>query len=182
MSLSRRGFLGGMLGGSAAVAVGAPVAAGVRKAVKEVKRISGVRYYPCERDHVLGWRSPAQMMEGLPAEWQEWGSYWILNKNKVEIPVEHENADHGSCDFIFGDGFKLPSGKIVKFDWRGAGKQIKTSPEYRFMSRWVEKYVKIFGEEAREKLIDRTNLGPALMTNIHLFRMAVKYVNYRPKS
>lgn len=153
MDLSRRGFL---VGASAlAVATPRPVQA-VMPLPRQHVPLEGHKEWQLIRPHVLGHMTPDEMAMGLPGPWQEYISHWRTEGSKLFIPMMES-----------GDTFvvKLKSGFVIDLlrGWEC------------YMEKWVREIgIPLYGSRGGD-ITKTNNLGSALLTNHHLFRMFLKY-------
>lgn len=168
MDLSRRSFL------STAAAlplvaenfVGAKVTL-ARELPRQTTILEGHKTWTLVRPHVLGWMSLEEAAMGLPGPWQEYLASWWVEGSKVHMPVitldEREKVPGLPEGFL---GAKLNSGYLMHLDGERDGDCWKP-----FYDKWNrEVAVPLYGRE-----IHTQNLGAAILTNIHLFRMALRY-------
>lgn len=163
MELSRRQFVVGTA--ALATAASAPVVlAGVAPRVPTT--LEGHKTWELVRPHVLGHLSIDEMATGLPGPWQEFLASWRVEGPVLYLPILHRETPIDSDTFL---GARLKSGYEMHLNekcW---------AP---FFEKWItEVCVPLYGRAIY------TKLGPAILTNIHLFRMAYKYQQYQqPKS
>lgn len=166
MDLSRRGFLMGAGAITVGVVAADPVLSKVtlvQETPRQPIKLEGHTEWALVRPHVLGHLSLEEMAMGLPGPWQEFLASWWVEGPKVHMPVvtRHEPRDRQDIPENFL-GAKLNSGFMLELSEKG------WKPFYDKWNREVA--VPLYGRE-----IYTANLGPAILTNIHLFRLALKY-------
>ena len=156
MDLSRRGFLVGAGALAAGTVAGVPkivLANTVRRRVVLPDHID----WKLVRPHMLGHLSLDEMATGLPGPWQEYMASWDVNGVELLLPVlpyDHRANVGEDCMAKLSSGFE-----ITWEHWKP------------FYDKWnKEVFQPIHGYEFKT-----ANLGAAVLTNINLFRMALKY-------
>lgn len=153
MDLSRRGFLAGA--GALAASIAAAPKVVFAERVRRRVVLPDHTDWKLVRPHVLGHLSLDEMATGLPGPFQEYMASWDVNGADLLVPV--------SIPGVLEDGnslAKLPSGFEVTWNcWM---------PLYDKWNKQV--FQPVYGYEFKT-----ANLGAAVLTNINLFRMAMKY-------
>lgn len=132
-----------------------------------------------ERTHTLGTLSLDEMADGLPSVWQEFLASWDIDNKNVLLPVydgpkiDPKEELKFTEEFHADDKFGKPShsGALLRSGyWMDFG--VSWNP---FIDKWLKAVCKpVYGFE-----MSMGNLGVALITNINLFKMALKYRNGR---
>ena len=153
MDASRRQFLVG----AAALAAGTSVTPALASPpLRKRVVLEGHKDWELVRPHVLGHLSLDEMATGLPGPLQEYLACWDVEGKKALMPVCPDGKSIA----------KLPSGFLMDLD--------KKTWE-PFLEKWCSEVgVPVHGPEiGRWPLTSK--MGVALLTNISLWRMALKY-------
>jgi hypothetical protein len=128
-----------------------------------------------ERAHVLGKLSLDEMAEGLPAQWQEYLASWDVDGMKVLMPmytgskieaIKEPNLE----EFHVDDEFSRPSWQGARLN-SGYWMDLSITCWQPFHEKWLEAVC----EPTYGFKMQTQNLDVAIITNINLFKMALKY-------
>jgi hypothetical protein len=163
VDLTRRGFMAGAAALTASAVAADPVLSKVVLAAplpRQKDVLEHHKYWELVRPHVLGHLSIDEMKMGLPGPFQELMSHWWVEGPKLHIPAYDLRVEDHDLTVTLRSGYKVQCGDKL---WDA------------FYEKWLtEVCVPLYGKEIRTK-----NLGAAILTNIHLFRMAAKYALYK---
>lgn len=159
MEMSRRGFMAGAAALTAGAVAADPVLGKVVLTSLPSRKndiLEHHKYFECVRPHMLGHLTLDEMATGLPGPFQEYMSYWWAEGPKLHVPAYDLRIEDNGLVSTLRSGFKMELGSEM---WNA------------YIEKWQKEVcVPLYGKEIRTK-----NLGAAILTNIWLFRLAMKY-------
>lgn len=159
MEMSRRGFMAGAAALTAGAVAADPVLGKVVLTAPPSRKndiLEHHKYFECVRPHMLGHLTIDEMATGLPGPFQEYMSHWWVEGHKLHVPAYDERIEDHNLFSTLRSGYKIQIGDEA---WSA------------YIEKWQKEVcVPLYGKEIRTH-----KLGAAILTNIHLFRLAHKY-------
>ena len=127
-----------------------------------------------ERSHMLGHNTIEQMADGLPSPFQKFMQSWEVRGEKLAVPFYEAPPANIKID---RDAFHVDDVFRGRGNWLGAILQDGTliplgDPGW---TAYYEKWLVAVCEPMYGFQLRTQNLGMAILTNINLFKMALKY-------